>query len=639
MSAQAGVWNFDGKPVDQIFLEGLTVAIEQSGPDGGDSYVDGSIAIVYRAFHTTHESWLEHQPYVTSHGNLITWDGRLDNRDQLIPALQEELTENQTDVAIVAAAFERWGTDCFRRIMGDWSLSLWAPYQRQLIFASDYMCIRHIFYYMKPDRVWWSTDLNPLVLVSGDKFSIDDDYISGYFANNADAHLTPYCEIRQVPPGQFVCICNGKLSVQRYWCFSPKSRVRYKTDADYEEHFRHLFRQSVRRRLRANGPVLAELSGGLDSSSIVCMADDSLAKEGLKTTRLDTLSYYDKTEPDGDDWLYFQKVEEKRGRVGAHIDISQFGDATSLEYSDFAALPGFLGAGRKIQTERAEVVRSSGYRVVLSGIGGDEFLGGVSNPSSHLADLIVQFKFPTLAKQLMAWSLVKRRPWVHLLWQAFIDLLPPSLGQYFIKQAKIEPWIDRNFAKRTRIAIRQLDVNEHFGLCLPTRRSYVASVLLLANRMSKQISTASPLEEIRYPYLDQNLIEFILSIPASQLLRPGERRSLMRRSLNGIVPLEILSRRTKQLGARTPIVALEKNLPQVEMVFRQSLSSKLGFVNGDRFLETLNAARNGKEINITKMLKTVSLEFWLRDLASRHLVNIGLARLSEGKVESVCPVA
>ncbi len=113
----------------------------------------------------------------------------------------------------------------------------------------------------------------------------------------------------------------------------------------------------------------------------------------------------------------------------------------------------------------------------------------------------------------------------------------------------------------------------------------------------------------------------------------------MRRSLNGIVPLEILSRRTKQLGARTPIVALEKNLPQVEMVFRQSLSSKLGFVNGDRFLETLNAARNGKEINITKMLKTVSLEFWLRDLASRHLVNIGLARLSEGKVESVCPVA
>ncbi len=186
MSAQAGVWNFDGKPVDQIFLEGLTVAIEQSGPDGGDSYVDGSIAIVYRAFHTTHESWLEHQPYVTSHGNLITWDGRLDNRDQLIPALQEELTENQTDVAIVAAAFERWGTDCFRRIMGDWSLSLWAPYQRQLIFASDYMCIRHIFYYMKPDRVWWSTDLNPLVLVSGDKFSIDDDYISGYFANNAD---------------------------------------------------------------------------------------------------------------------------------------------------------------------------------------------------------------------------------------------------------------------------------------------------------------------------------------------------------------------------------------------------------------------------------------------------------------------
>jgi len=144
-------------------------------------------------------------------------------------------------------------------------------------------------------------------------------------AHNPDAHLTPYLEIREVPPGQFVRVRDGSAVIDRFWRFSPTSRIRYKTDAEYEEHFRHVFRQSVQRRLRSDSPVLAELSGGLDSSSIVCMADDILAKEGAETSRLDTLSYYDKTEPSGDDWTYFQKVEAKRGRAGIHIDGSGLG--------------------------------------------------------------------------------------------------------------------------------------------------------------------------------------------------------------------------------------------------------------------------------------------------------------------------
>src|SRR6202021_1952288 len=98
----------------------------------------------------------------------------------------------------------------------------------------------------------------------------------------------PYREIREAPPGQFVRIRNSEAMIERYWRFSPNSRLRYKTDAEYEEHFRHVFRQSVQRRLRSNSPILAELSGGLDSSSIVCVADDIMAKEGAEKPRLDT---------------------------------------------------------------------------------------------------------------------------------------------------------------------------------------------------------------------------------------------------------------------------------------------------------------------------------------------------------------
>ena len=276
---------------------------------------------------------------------------------------------------------------------------------------------------------------------------------------------------------------------------------------------------------------------------------------------------------------------------------------------------------RSLTTERADAVRGGGYRAVLSGIGGDEFMGGVPDPRAHLADLIVQFKLVSLAKQLTAWSLVKRRPWIQLLWQSAIEVLPASLGQYLVKEAKVEPWIRKDFAKRTRLAVRQLDVDEHFGLWLPTRRSYIGGVHLMACKLAKFTPPESAFEEGRYPYLDQNLIEFILSIPASQLLRPGERRSLMRRSLAGIVPEEILSRRTKQVGARTPVIAMERNVEQLQVAFDLPLSSSLGYIDSACFVERLNAARNGTETNIVRLLGTIALEFWLRDLAARRLID------------------
>ena len=621
MSVQAGIWNFDGEAVDLNLLNELSESLKQQGPDGEFSYVNNNVAMLYRPFHTTAQSRREKQPYFSRRGFVLTWDGRLDNRDELSAEYHSYLDGDPTDVDIVAAAFDHCETDCFRRIVGDWALSIWKPEQRELIFALDYMAIRHIFYYLKNHEVSWATDLAPLVLFSRDKFHIDDNYIAGYFAHDADAHLTPYREIREVPPGQFVRIHKGNASIERYWKFSPKFRIRYKADAEYEEHFRYVFRQSVQRRLRSDSPVLAELSGGLDSSSIVCMADDILANEGAQTPQLDTLSYYDTTEPNGDDWIYFQKIEEKRGRTGAHIDASKLGlSPASLESSDFQPLPGYVGSAQRLEIERGAVIRGGRYRAVLSGIGGDELMGGIPDPHAHLADLIVQFRLVKLAQELTQWSLVKRRPWIQLLLHAAVDLLPPSLCQYLVSRAKVERWIRRDFARRTGLAVRLLDVDEHFGLWLPTRRSYIGGVLLMASKMAKWHSPVHEIEESRYPYLDQNLIEFSLSIPANQLLRPGERRSLMRRSLIGIVPESILSRRTKQFGARTPVVALEKRLTEIRKLFDSSLTSTVGYVDDACFLETVEAACAGKAVHLVRLLKALSLELWLRDLQARNLL-------------------
>ncbi len=113
MSVQFGRWNIDGRPADPDCLAKTEGMLVPYGPDWGGAYIKDSVAILYRAFHTTNESRRETQPYLTPSGAVLTWDGRLDNRAELIRELKELLTSSATDVAIVATAYEEWGTACF----------------------------------------------------------------------------------------------------------------------------------------------------------------------------------------------------------------------------------------------------------------------------------------------------------------------------------------------------------------------------------------------------------------------------------------------------------------------------------------------------------------------------------------------
>ena len=623
MSVQAGVWNLDGKPADRRLVEDFSAALRQQGPDGESLYSEGPAALLYRSFHTTNESWREKQPYVSRRGFVITWDGRLDNREELIREFRGNLDRTATDIVIVASAFDRWESDSFRRIVGDWAVTIWRPQEEELIFASDFMGVRHIFYHLRPDQIRWSSDISPLVLLAGLKFRVDDEFIAGYLVHNPDGRSTPYREIREVPPGHFVRLRPSETRTERFWRFSPRTRIRYKTDGDYEEHFRQVFRQSVRRRLRSDSPVLAELSGGLDSSSIVCMADDILANEGADAPRLDTLSYYDKTEPKGDDWIYFQKIEAKRGRAGMHIDSSKMAKSSaSLEFREFFPFPGALGVSNELCDERSDAVRKSGCRAVLSGVGGDEFMGGIPDPRAQLGDLIVQGRLFRLAGQLAAWSLVKRRPWMHVLWDSAVDALPAALAQHLVPEAKLETWYRRDFARRTRLKYRQTAANETFGFWLPTRRSIIGGVYAMAYNLAKTFAPMNVLEETTYPYLDQNVIEFVFATPADQWLRPGERRSLMRRALAGIVPADILARRSKQFAARTPVVMLDQHWGEIQAAYCASISSGLGYIDDAELLKVVSDVRAGKTTPLVRVLWTISLEFWLRDLAQRGLLEL-----------------
>src|SRR6266446_3946370 len=233
MSVQFGRWNWEGQPPAPGYIERVSAALAPYGPDSNESYSKGGVEILYRAFYTTKESRRETQPHVSPSGAVITWDGRLDNRAELISELRDFLTISSTDVAIVAAAYEKWGTGCFAKLIGDWALSIWSPNNRSLLLAKDPIGTRHLYYTIDKDQITWCTILDPLVLFAGKTFSICEEYIAGWLATMLPAaHLTPYVGIDAVPPSSFVLFRSGKHAITKYWDVDPEKKIRYHTDAE-----------------------------------------------------------------------------------------------------------------------------------------------------------------------------------------------------------------------------------------------------------------------------------------------------------------------------------------------------------------------------------------------------------------------
>src|SRR6266851_6672798 len=624
MSVQFGRWNWEGQPPATDYFEKVSTTLAPYGPDSNESYSKGAVMILYRAFHTTKESRRESQPQVSPSGAVITWDGRLDNRAELISGLRDVLAFDSTDLAIVAAAYEKWGADSFAKLIGDWAVSIWNPNNRSLILAKDPIGTRHLYYSIDTDQITWCTILDPLVRFSGKTFALNEEYIAGWFSMFPAVHLTPCVGIHSVPPSSSVLLRPGKYVVSKYWDFDPAKKIRYGSDAEYEEHFRTVYTKAVQRKLRSDRPVLAELSGGRDSSSIVCMADTIIARGVTETPRLDTISYYDDSEPNWNERPYFTKVEEKRGHTGWHVNVGTQGPEAnpeplpeSINYR-FVPTPGYDG---RTSPQIRMCLTSQGYRVVLSGIGGDETMGGVPTPTPELEDLLARAQFGVLAHKLKVWALEKRKPWFHLFWQAAKAFFPSALVGV-AKYMRPAPWLQPDFVKHHWAALTGYPSRTKFFGPLPSFQENVDTLDALRRQLSRTALPFEPPFEKRYPFLDRGLLEFMFAIPREQLVRPTQRRSLMRRALVGIVPDEILNKKGKAFVARAPLVAIKNDWAHFVEISQNMLSDSLGIVDQERISEALQKARHGEEVPIVTLMRTIFVEEWLRDLRALGVVNL-----------------
>ena len=648
MSVQFGRWNFSGQTAATDYIEKVSAFLAPFGPDTNDQYSKNGTTILYRAFCTTKESWSEKQPHVSRSGAVIVWDGRLDNRKELFSELRGSLSADSPDVLFVAAAYDTWGNKCFEKLIGDWALSIWNPDERSVLLAKDPIGIRHLYYSIAEDNVTWSTILDPLVLYAGRTFELCEEYIASWFSCIfPPVHLTPYVNLYAVPPSSTVTIGPKKRHIiRKYWDFDPGKQIRYRSDAEYEEHFRTVFSQAIQRRLRSDRPVLAELSGGMDSSSIVCMADDVTARGNACCPRLDTISWfddsYDHIEPDSNELHWIAKVEEKRGRAGCHINFREVKSQEAskqepckpeFDNSCLAVTPHSQGGNHPFAKQYAAYMKSEGHRVTLSGIGGDEPTGNeVPTPTLELQDLLARARFITLARQLSAWASRMRKPRLLLLKEAIQELFLANPTSYVRFCAA--PWFSPEFVRRNRAALEGYPSRMKLFGPFPSFQDNINKFRGARAALMYLGLQSEPLRDERYPYLDRDFLEFMFAIPRAQVVGVGKRRFLMKRALTGIVPDELLNRRRKAFVPPESGENAATEPPSFPEVGHM-ISGSRGIINVHQFHEALQKARSNAEVPVQSVGRTLTLEFWLRNLMSHGVLTDSMPREKQSHFPSL----
>ena len=257
---------------------------------------------------------------------------------------------------------------------------------------------------------------------------------------------------------------------------------------------------------------------------------------------------------------------------------------------------------------------------MLSGIGGDEVMGGVPTPTPELQELLVEGQFKQLAHQLKLWALNKRKPWFYLLFEAAREFCPSSLVG-IPEHRRPATWLNSGFVNRNRDALNGYETTMKLFGPMPTFQGNIGTFAELQRQLGCIDLPSAPTYEVRYPYLDRDLLEFLYAVPREQLVRPGQRRSLMRRALVRITPDELLNRKRKAFVSRARLVAIAADWPRYAEMTQHMASSALGIVEARKFLEVLQKARCGEPVPTVFLMRTMILEGWLRNLQRSGLAN------------------
>jgi len=621
----AGIYNFDQTPVHAEELRRMCSAMDALIPQGQSAWMEGQIGL--GAFGIGSSPGEDGNLPQFSHPNgscVIAFDGRIDNRQELIAALKPR--QPVADEGLVLAAYTKWGRDCMARLIGDFAFAIWDCENQMLFCARDHFGVKPFYYYLDSHSFVFASTPRAILASSMVPVKINEGRIADLLLDyeGIDKTISFYEGVLHLPPAHALIVQLQGITLARYWQLTPVVHPSYETEEDYLEQFRELFTEAVRCRLEGNSPPACMLSGGIDSGGIVAVGRKILAEDCGK--ELYTFSGVSDNLALNKETPHIRAVLEQGGLQPCLIPesrlLERLDELVALIENEDDPFDILMTLPRAVYLH----ARDRNIHALMDGVDGDILLGRCDyiSPLWHSGNIKAAIG-ETLAANGVAATLESRGGlFFNSLRAAFVPQWMRSLRRANRYRTVVDTevkdtLINREFAVRSNIKDR-LKTYEAQSF-LPTSASHMDSHknamehsnLTVGLERYERVANALSIEA-RHPLLDVRLASFCLSLPWQLKTHRGWTKLILRRAVEPLLPQQVVWRKdTDQLMWIFNQSVLKE---RVDYFYQLTLDEKDALVPYIDIRKLLNCWRDyresGKDKDAENIWTGVALALWLR---------------------------
>ncbi|MEO6960741.1 MAG: asparagine synthase (glutamine-hydrolyzing) [Puia sp.] len=611
MCGIAGILNRE-EAVSPDQIRRMTDSMCHRGPDSEGFYLDGELAFGHRRLSIIDLSDAANQPFEDASGRyIIIFNGEIYNYAEIKPLLKDYPFRTQGDTEVILAGYIQWGADCLDHLRGMYTFAIWDKQERELFIARDRLGVKPLYYYLDEATFIFASEIRAVLTMGKIKRKMDPSALMEYFRYQSIGFpFSPIQNICQMEAGTWMRIKNGEVKTHQYWDPTAKNYdFDFTSQKEVRQKVKELLLQSVRRRLVSDVPVGAFLSGGIDSSAVVGL----MVEAGDPSPHTFNISF-DESEYDESKYanLIGRKFNTRHEQIRLRPDVMLEELTNALDAMD-------IPSGDGINTYVvSKAIHQKGIRVALSGVGGDELFVGypIFEHYIRLQQKHWLWKVPAglrngfsgflgkgAKKDRMRQLLSLSSPAIEQVYPVLRQLLSPVALQELTllngsdERSLSQQLISKKTALRRLPFFSQVTAAEYLG--------YTQQTLL---KDTDQMSMASSLE-IREPFFDQDLVEFVMSIP-DHFKVPVYPKSLLVESLKPMLPDEIVHR--KKQGFVFPWNEWMKNELRSFCASHIGHMAQRDFIQGEKLILMWNRFLSGDaDIRWQEIWLFVVLDYWM----------------------------
>ena len=624
MCGICGVMNVAGAAVDAGLLREMVHTIRHRGPDAVGYHSNQQVGLGHARLSIVDIAGGGQPMHNADQSLWITFNGEIFNHVELRAELMKRGHQfvSRSDTEVILHLYQDEGEKCVERLNGQWAFAIWDAKKQKLFLSRDRLGIRPLFYTQTANRFLFASEIKALLACPEVERTLDVRALDQIFTFWVTlAPRTAFKNIWQLPPGHSLVVEHGRVRVWEYWRleFAPGQVV----DDDHEEQamdeLLSLLLDSTRIRLRSDVPVGAYLSGGLDSTVITALIR-KLAGDRLRTF---SVSFDD---PEFDESSYQKEASTFLDTQHSDVHCSAADIAEVFPKVVWHAEQPILRAAPAPLFRLAELVHSSGFKVVLTGEGADEMLGGYDifkeakirsfwarQPESALRPLLLKRLYPYMPG-------IQRQPAAYL--KQFFHIAEADVKSPFFSHlprweltSKLKLFLSDGFLAELHSGAALCELEQGlprlyrswsvFNQAEYLEAKYLLPGYILSSQGDRMAMAHSV--ESRYPFLDHRVVEFAAKLPPTLKMKVLNEKQLLKRAAGGLVPDSIRKRHKQPYRAPDGRSFFQRKGGYVEELLSPERLKCDGIFNPSMVAALAQKFRSGREATVRDDMALVGI--------------------------------